>query len=111
MGKSCDGLELRGTSVAVTKTVDKNNNGKQFKTAVAKASGIGGTAAITCDAGSCFGAVEGVDSIVIGGSSCTAKAAADGHAYPILRTAGTVAHPTGAASTVDVSSAVVASTA
>jgi len=119
MGKSCDGLELRGTSVAVTKTVDKNNNGKQFKitrsflqkTAVAKASGIAGTAAITCDAGSCLGAVEGVDSIVIGGSSCTAKANADGHAYPILRTAGTVAHPTGAVSTVDVSSAVVASTA
>merc|ERR1712036_10755 len=31
MGKSCDGLELRGTTNAVTKTVNKHNNGKSFK--------------------------------------------------------------------------------
>merc|ERR1711881_149605 len=31
LGKSCDGLELRGTTAAITKTVNKNNNGKSFK--------------------------------------------------------------------------------
>jgi len=30
-GKSCDGLELRGTTSAITKTVNKHNNGKSFK--------------------------------------------------------------------------------
>merc|ERR1719456_1059394 len=31
LGKSCDGLELRGTTAAITKTVNKHNNGKSFK--------------------------------------------------------------------------------
>merc|ERR1712093_829353 len=31
MGKSCDGLELRGTTSEITKTVNKHNNGKSFK--------------------------------------------------------------------------------
>ena len=30
-GKSCDGLELRGTGQETTKTVEKNNNGKQLE--------------------------------------------------------------------------------
>merc|ERR1712178_631613 len=72
-GMSCDHLELRGnTNAAVIKSVDKNNNGKQFKitrsfiqkTAVAA---HGDATTVTC------------------GASCDAKETTDTN-YPIHRT-------------------------
>jgi len=105
MGKSCDGLELRGTSVAVTKSVDKNNNGKQFritrsflkKTAVPTITSV---TELTCTAGTCMDAIEAVDSVVIGGATCDVAHASDGPGYPINRDAGTITHPAAAASTI-----------
>merc|ERR1712167_324043 len=93
-GMSCDHLEFRGTNVAVTKSVDKNNNGKQFKitrlflqkTAFAS---IGSTTTVACANGDCHGAVAGVDSVVFGGASCDAKTTAETN-YPFTRTSNSV---------------------
>jgi hypothetical protein len=90
-GMSCDHLELRGnTNAAVIKSVDKNNNGKQFKitrsfiqkTAVAA---HGDATTVTCGAGLCYNAQANVDSVVFGGASCDAKETTDTN-YPIHRT-------------------------
>jgi hypothetical protein len=102
VGKSCDGLELRGSTNPVTKTVNKNNNGKLFKikrsfsTAVVS-NGVLGASAFTCettsgDAG-CHGVVANVDSLVIGqgvSGNCdpnilTGTANADAAGLPIHR--------------------------
>jgi hypothetical protein len=90
-GMSCDHLELRGnTNAAVIKSVDKNNNGKQFKitrsfiqkTAVAAHTNAD---TVTCGAGLCYNAQAHVDSVVFGGASCDAKETTDTN-YPIHRT-------------------------
>merc|ERR1712072_390700 len=105
MGKSCDGLELRGTTNAITKTVNKHNNGKTFKiTRSFLQSSLMGTGVtgvtftsatvIVCAAGAqtattgCHGVLDDVDSVVIQDvASCLAKVAAtDGAAYPMSRT-------------------------
>jgi len=94
-GMSCDGLEMRNTNVAVTKSADKNNNGKSFKitrsfltkTGVASSSSV---TEVTCAAGKCHGAVQAVDSIIFGKSGCDAGHASDGGVLPINRDAGTV---------------------
>merc|ERR1719169_348937 len=93
-GMSCDGLEMRNTNTAVTKSVDKNNNGKSFKitrsflTSTAIASVTDATN-VACAAGKCHEAVQAVDSIIMGGASCDTKAASD-VSYPLHRDAGTV---------------------
>jgi hypothetical protein len=94
-GMSCDGLEMRNTNVAVTKSADKNNNGKSFKitrsfltkTGVASSSSV---TEVSCAAGKCHGAVQAVDSIIFGRSGCDAGHASDGGVLPINRDAGTV---------------------
>jgi len=113
MGKSCDGLELRGSTNVVEKQVNKNNNGKLFKItrSFSTATVTGGTLAaseLTCaeegDDRGCHQLVLGVDSVVIADvSSCGARVltptdGADGPTFPIHRkitgvtaTAGTVA--------------------
>merc|ERR1719169_54189 len=93
-GMSCDGLEMRNTNTAVTKSVDKNNNGKSFKitrsfltkTDVAS---VTDATNVACAAGKCHEAVQAVDSIIMGGASCDTKAASD-VSYPLHRDAGTV---------------------
>ena len=93
-GMSCDGLEMRNTNVAVTKSADKNNNGKSFKitrsflTRTAFASVTDATN-VACAAGKCHEAVTAVDSIIMGGGSCDVKAASD-VSYPLHRDAGAV---------------------
>jgi hypothetical protein len=93
-GMSCDGLEMRNTNTAVTKSVDRNNNGKSFKitrsflTSNAIASVTDATN-VACAAGKCHEAVQAVDSIIIGGASCDTKAASD-VSYPLHRDAGVV---------------------
>jgi len=93
-GMSCDGLEMRNTNTAVTKSVDRNNNGKSFKitrsflTSTAIASVTDATN-VACAAGKCHEAVQAVDSIIIGGASCDTKAASD-VSYPLHRDAGAV---------------------
>merc|ERR550514_241367 len=87
---SCDHLEMLGTNSAVVKSVDKNNNGKQFKitrsfiqkTAIPT---ITDETQLTCTAGLCMNALAGVDSVVLGGT-CDAAHADDGGRYPIHRT-------------------------
>jgi hypothetical protein len=115
IGKSCDGLEMRGTTAAITKTVDKHNNGKSFKiTRSFLQSSLMGTSAtgvtftsttvIVCAAGAqtasagCHGVLDDVDSVLIQDeASCLAiKAATDGAAYPISRTITTVVSAAGA---------------
>jgi hypothetical protein len=101
---SCDSLEMRNTNVAVTKSVDKNNNGKSFKitrsflTRTAFASVTDATN-VACAAGKCHEAVTAVDSIIMGGASCDTKAASDGASYPIHRDAGAVTISGNAAAT------------
>jgi hypothetical protein len=93
-GMSCDGLEMRKTNVAVTKSADKNNNGKSFKitrsfltrTAVAT---VTDATTIACAAGKCHEAVTAVDSIIMGGTNCNVIAASD-VSYPLHRDAGAV---------------------
>merc|ERR1712072_821186 len=90
LGKSCDGLELRGTTNAITKSVDKHNNGKQFKitcsflkSAVVTGTGYDGTteAATTGVGKLILAAGEGdqllpeVDSLVIKGCTTLGVAA------------------------------------
>jgi hypothetical protein len=94
-GMSCDHLELRGnTNAAVIKSVDKNNNGKQFKItrSYMQKSELASVSseAVACAAKLCQHVLQGVDSIVIGGASCGVKAASDGGTYPIHRAAGAV---------------------
>merc|ERR1719359_735315 len=91
-GMSCDGLEMRNTNTAVTKSVDRNNNGKSFKitrsfltkTDVASSSS---TTNLNCASGKCYEAVEAVDSVIIGKVGCDAAAASDGATLPINRDA------------------------
>merc|ERR1711898_60093 len=105
-GMSCDGLEMRNTNTAVTKSVDKNNNGKSFKitrsfltkTDVASSSS---TTNLSCASGKCYEAVEAVDSIIIGKVGCNAAAASD-VTLPINRDAGTVGGGNAGVVTVDV---------
>jgi hypothetical protein len=98
MGKSCDGLELRGTGQVTTKTVEKNNNGKQFKITrsflqqTAISGDVLAAAVVTCGVGAqsattgCHQSTPYVDSVLIADQdACGAKLAADGHAYPISR--------------------------
>jgi hypothetical protein len=94
LGKSCDGLEVHGTASATTKSVAKNNNGKQFKitrsflqkTAFAS---IASDSSVSCADGACHGAVLGVDSVVFGGANCDAKTVAETN-YPFTRTSSSV---------------------
>lgn len=105
-GMSCDSLEMRNTNVAVTKTVDKNNNGKSFKITrsfLTKTALLEVTDAtnVKCNDGECHGAVQNVDSIILGGASgCDVKAASDGAYYPIHRDAGAVTLSAGAATSI-----------
>merc|ERR1711988_447389 len=111
LGKSCDGLEVRGTTSATTKSVAKNNNGKQFKitrsflqkTAFAS---IADDSTVSCGNGACHGAVLGVDSVVFGGATCDAKTVAETN-YPFARTSNAVTlSGDGAATTVGFATAV-----
>merc|ERR1712072_1624696 len=96
MGKSCDGLELRGSAKAITKTVEKHNNGKQFKITRSflqrstPAIGSATTSAITFTReASLLSAVKHVDSVIIsdGTGACAGKVDAQGdESYPIYRT-------------------------
>jgi hypothetical protein len=106
IGKSCDGLEMRGTSAAITKTVNKHNNGKSFKitrsflqstmvpTATLAAQLVTCAAAAQTASAGCAQAVANVDSVVISNvgdittnDRCGAlKAATDGADYPMSRT-------------------------
>jgi hypothetical protein len=98
---SCDHLELRLANVAVTKSVEKNNNGKQFKitrsflqkTAFAS---VATTTTVQCANSLCHGAVAGVDSVVFGGSGCDAKTVAETK-YPFARTSSSVTLSTNSA--------------
>jgi hypothetical protein len=108
IGYSCDGLEMRiaaaGGTSAITKTVNKHNNGKQFRitrsflqeTAVAGDilnAGASATA-VTCGVGAqtattgCQAVVANIDAVLIAQqSSCGALVGAtDGSGYPIHRT-------------------------
>jgi len=100
-GMSCDHLELRGTDVAVTKSVEKNNNGKQFKITRSflqktAANQIASTTTVNCAASLCHGAVAGVDSVVFGGTGCDAKTVAETK-YPFARTSSLVTLSTASA--------------
>merc|ERR1711998_30059 len=76
-GKSCDGLELRCTGEETTKTVEKNNNGKQFKITrsflqqTAISGDVLAAAKVTCGVGAqsattgCHQATAFVDSVLI----------------------------------------------
>merc|ERR1712072_1476817 len=111
MGYSCDGLEMRiktaNGATSITKTVNKHNNGKQFKItrsflqsestagAVATAS-----TAFAFGAGKGHSAVALVDSILISqvtGQTCAAKVATTDAAFPFSRSFATVTHSGGAA--------------
>jgi hypothetical protein len=105
MGKSCDGLEYRiPADVTVTKTVEKNNNGKSFKItrsfmqsstlaadnidATADTGGVTITCAASATAG-CHQVLDDVDSAVISDVSACGAArdgTNDGAVFPIVRT-------------------------
>merc|ERR1712054_205030 len=97
-GKSCDGLEMR-VKTAITKSVNKHNNGKVFKITrsflqVEEAdikTGMTGTPAkggLTVAAGKGHSALAGITTLVIGepnpAAACDVKAATD-YAFPVLR--------------------------
>merc|ERR1711907_213804 len=103
LGKSCDGLEMRvktpGNTAAITKSVNKHNNGKVFKITrsflqVEQADIKTNMAASPTATGETLGAGEGhsalagVTTLVIGEpnptSACDVKAATD-YAFPVLR--------------------------
>jgi hypothetical protein len=102
MGKSCDGLELRGSTKEITKAVEKHNNGKQFKITRSflqrstPATTTATTSSITfTQEASLLSVVKHVDSVIIsdgtgattGGTQCNAKVGAQGdESYPISRT-------------------------
>jgi hypothetical protein len=113
MGKSCDGLELRGTTNEITKTVNKHNNGKSFKitrsflqaTMVSGGGTVIGATAVTCAAAAqsatsgCGQVLANVDSVLISditGPCGALVAATDGAAYPMSRTITAVATSDGA---------------
>merc|ERR1711871_1672093 len=100
LGKSCDGLEMRakvlGKTTAITKSVNKHNNGKVFKITrsfvqveeadtTASLSNKAATGA-TLAAGKGHSALPGVSTLVFRetASSCDVKAATD-YAFPVLR--------------------------
>lgn len=103
IGKSCDGLELRGSTKEITKTVNKHNNGKSFKITrsflqATMVSGAGtrltGAAEVTCAAGAqsatsgCSQVLANVDSVLISditGPCGALVAATDGAAFPMSR--------------------------
>jgi len=106
MGYSCDGLEMRiktaNGATSITKTVNKHNNGKQFKItrsflqsestagAVATAS-----TAFAFGAGKGHSAVALVDSILISQvptKTCAARVTATDAAFPFSRSFATVTH-------------------
>jgi len=119
LGYSCDGLEMRldthdGTTATdkIVKTVDKHNNGKQFKitrsfmTSAIISGSVSGAQAFTCgttgDEGGCHQADSNVDSLVISdgtsndcgvhiadGAAPTANFLIDNGQYPISRTIST----------------------
>jgi len=97
---SCDKLEMRsttlGSAAAFTKTVNKHNNGKQFRIARSFLhKHVAGAAASTIAAGAVtftqeaalFSAVAGLDSVMISDvSTCGAKNTLNGDIdYPIVR--------------------------
>jgi hypothetical protein len=106
MGKSCDGLEFRGATAEIVKTVNKHNNGKSFKitrsflqsttipSATLAAELVTCAAAAQTASAGCAQAVANVDSVVISNvgdittnDRCGAlKAATDGADYPMSRT-------------------------
>jgi len=104
IGKSCDGLELRGSTKEITKTVNKHNNGKSFKITrsflqATMVSGAGtrltGAAEVTCAAGAqsatsgCSQVLANVDSVLISditGPCGALVPATDGAAFPMSRT-------------------------
>jgi len=114
IGKSCDGLELRGSTKEITKTVNKHNNGKLFKITrsflqATMVSGAGtrltGATAVTCAAGAqsatsgCSQVLANVDSVLISditGPCGALVAATDGAAFPMSRTITAVATSDGA---------------
>jgi hypothetical protein len=115
LGKSCDSLELRGTTNAVEKTVAKNNNGKLFRITrsflkTTDLALIGDGTTMKCSAGDCHDALEKVDSVLLGGDSCAAIEAVDGPYYPVVRTAGTVTLSGAAATTVGVAAVAITGT-
>jgi len=110
MGYSCDGLEMRIKTAnavgSITKTVDKHNNGKQFKItrsflqseATPGAIGTDGEVAptfntLTFGNGKGHSAVALVDSLLISDkTSCDARVDADDAAYPMSRVVSTISH-------------------
>merc|ERR1712072_615542 len=114
IGKSCDGLELRGSTKEITKTVNKHNNGKSFKITrsflqATMVSGAGtrltDTDEVTCAAGAqsatsgCSQVLANVDSVLISditGPCGALVAATDGAAFPMSRTITAVATSDGA---------------
>merc|ERR1711988_1870200 len=113
-GKSCDGLEMRVktavTTAAITKSVNKHNNGKVFKItrsfvqieeadAAASSSSVGkGGATLGGKKG--HSAVAAVSTLVISesASSCNVRAATD-YAFPVLRPVSPT-HPSAGTTTV-----------
>merc|ERR1711871_694380 len=118
MGKSCDGLEMRAdapvaNTEVITKTVDKNNNGKVFKITrsfLQKEDDVGAPASVTSFAfsnGKGHSALAGVSSLLISeNSGCGAltglTSGAENAALPTTRTLGTIA-TSGDASTAPIS--------
>merc|ERR1712078_221554 len=100
LGKSCDGLEMRvKTAVktaAITKSVDKHNNGKVFKITRSfvqiEEADAADSANPVAKGGATLGAKKGhsavaaVSTLVISesASSCNVRAATD-YAFPVLR--------------------------
>jgi len=114
-GMSCDPLEIRGstttsTSVAITKTVDRHNNGKQFKITRSfeqsyKAGADGGSDLVTeanlltcadkeqTSSEGCHAALANVDAVVFSSTSstqCGAEKDEDADAKIFYRTISTV---------------------
>jgi len=127
MGYSCDGLEMRlktaGVAVSITKSVDKHNNGKQFKItrSFLQSEAAPGTI-VAADGGDItkfqfangkgHSAVALVDSILVseGDGSCPAAVTTSDAALPLSRHFLTAAHD-GAAATATIDAAAAASDA
>jgi hypothetical protein len=127
MGYSCDGLEMRlktaGVAVSITKSVDKHNNGKQFKItrSFLQSEAAPGTIVAAGDTsitkfeftdGKGHSAVALVDSILVseGDGSCPAAVTTSDAALPLSRHFLTAAHD-GAAATATIDAAAAASDA
>jgi len=117
IGKSCDGLEIRhdaGTAPsAITKSVNKHNNGKSFRitrsflkselVTLAATGYAGGTSDVTINlpSGAGHALLAGVDSVLISGTSCDmGVAATDGAATTISRVTTTASTLAGASPTI-----------